>query len=288
MKRSKKFIRKFIRNRNEIPGYREQTVKEAQQNVAKILNRTKTLTVSELKQLLPDQFTIMTGSFKRDPGAYLYRARLMGVEDYREAGFWGRSEFWEAPAECIKGWGRLNQPGESVFYLSDFVPQTFQEIRYQTEKNKKYAVVVSAYKVKKPLEITYIGAFGSDITVANIYAHMISDLFSLPAETYGENVYELSNFLSNYYNYIPNNAEGFAFTPILQHDLNVSNIALMPSSAHEYLDYDGSIVVPNYEESLNGNISVEYANDSNFNDLSPAESLNWISEKFGITFSMNK
>lgn len=281
MKR-KSMNRILIRDRHQINNFKEETIPETLLNVKKVWNSIKELSVDELKAILPTQLILNTRIGTLQPGDIYYRARIMGVEDWREAGHWKTSQFWETPANLVKHWGRLNEPNESVFYLSSDILQTFKEIRYQAESNKDYAVIVNSYKVVKPIHATQIGYYDKTISIANIYSKMISDIFSLPSEEYGENVYKLSNYLSNFYNFVPNNAAAFFFTPVLDPADNVFNLAINPTDAHEYLTYNGSIVIPSYNDSVNGNISVEWANDANFNRLYPDKNLMWIYNNFKI------
>ena len=96
--------------------------------------------------------------------------------------------------------------------------------------------------------------------------------------------HKLSNYLSNFYNFVPNNAAAFFFTPVLDPSNNVLNLAIEPTDAHKYFNYNGSIIIPSYNDSINGNISIEFANDAYFNPLSPAENLNWLYNNFRIEF----
>lgn len=274
----------LIRDRYHISNFREETVTEALLNVKELWDTITSLSIDELKNRLPNQLILNSRVDTLEPGAIYYRARIMGVKDWRKAGHWGTAQFWETPKELVKHWGRLNRPNESMFYLSNDVLQTFKEIRYQAKENQDSAVIVNSYKVIKPIHATQIGYFDKSISVSNVYSKMVNDIFSLPSEKYGENVYKLSNYLSNFYNFVPNNAAAFFFTPVLDPSNNVLNLAIEPTDAHKYFNYNGSIIIPSYNDSINGNISIEFANDAYFNPLSPAENLNWLYNNFRIEF----
>ncbi|WP_373880017.1 hypothetical protein [Levilactobacillus brevis] len=274
----------LIRNRHQISNFKEETVPEALLNVKTLWDTITGLSVDELKDRLPNQLILNSRVGTLESGTIYYRARIMGVKNWQNAGHWGTSQFWETPQSLVKHWGRLNRPNESVFYLSSDILQTFKEIRYQTEANKDYAVVVNSYKVVKPIHATQIGYYDKSVSVANIYSKMVNDIFSLPSERYGEGVYKLSNYLSNFYNFVPDNAAAFLFTPVLDPIDNVFNLAIEPSDAHKYFNYNGSIIIPSYKDSIDGNISVEWANNADFNRLYPAENLKWIYENFKIKF----
>ncbi|MFC6290686.1 hypothetical protein [Levilactobacillus angrenensis] len=283
MKR-KKVNRILIKDRHQISGFKEETVAEALLNVKRMWETIDSLSVDELKNILPPQLILNSRVGTLRPGTIYYRARITDAKNYRNIGYWDASQFWEAPKEYVKHWGRLNRPHESVLYLSSDVSQTFKEIRYQVKKSRHYAVVVNSYKVTKPITATQIGYFGKSGSVADIYSKMISDIFSLPSEKFGENVYKLSNFLSNFYNFVPNNAAAFFFTPVLNPQNDILNLAINPSDAHKYFEYNGSIVIPKYRESVDGNITVVSANDDAFNLLDPSKNKRWIFDNFKIKY----
>ena len=285
MKR-KKVNRILIRDRHQIRNFKEETVPEALLNVKRLWDYSiDSLSVDELKSILPNQLILNTRVRTLQPGTIYYRARITDTKNYRNLSYWDTSQFWETPQEYVKHWGRLNQPHESIFYLSDNVPQTLKEIRYQVKKSRHYAVIVNSFKVIKPITATQIGYYGKSGSVADIYSKMVSDIFSLPSEEYGENVYKLSNYLSNLYNFFPNNAAAFFFTPVLSPENDALNLAIDPYDAHKYFAYNGSIVIPKYRESVDGNITVAWANDANFNQLNPSKSKQWIYNNFKIDYN---
>lgn len=286
MKRSRKFLRKYVSNKKYVPGYRDQTIVEARKNAEYV--RDNILGISsgeEIANLMPPQIIFPQGGESWDEGTYLFRARFLGVKNWRDAGFWSASEFWEAPDECIEHYGRLNYPKDSVLYLSNKLLQTFQEIRYQNVDHRDLPVVVTRYRVAKPFKTVRIGYYTEEDTVPNIYGKMINDIFRLPAERYGEKVYKISNYFSNYYQYLPNDAKAFSFGSVS--DNQSINVAFDPTDEHNYLQYYGSIVVPNYEESLDGNITVSVAFDDKYNMLSPEDNPAFLLNRFGISEPKN-
>jgi hypothetical protein len=114
---------------------------------------------------------------------------------------------------------------------------------------------------------------------------MIHKLFSYPSERYGDNVYKISNYLSNYYLDNPQNLNVLAYPPVDNEDERIMNFAFKPKDAHEYLEYNGSVIIPDYNSSINSNITVSRANDKYFNVINPPDNLSWIRDNFYITFT---
>ncbi len=289
MRKGKKFIRKLIRSRWDIPGYKEDSVEEAMIKASSVLEKASTISVEELKETLPNplNFIAKTGSWKT--GDIFLRSRLMGVtiDNLKKAGHWRTSAFWEAPADKIKNYGRLNEPGESIFYLSNNPLQTFKEIRYQVKENRDQAVILNSYKVKKDFSATIIGQkFENATTSDQVYANMIYKLFSYPSELYGENVYKLSNFLSNFYNYLPKGPKVFAYPAVGESDESIINLAFEPNDAHEYLEYNGSIVIPDYKHTDLSNFTISLANDKYFQIADESvDVLPWVRDNFLLDFT---
>lgn len=289
MRKEKKFIRKLIRSRWDIPGYKEDSVEKAIFKANLILKKASMMSVEELREILPDpmNFIARIGSWKT--GDIFLRARLMGVtiDNLKNAGYWRTSAFWEAPTNKIKSYGRLNEPGESIFYLSNDPLQTFKEIRYQVKGNKEQAVILNSYKVKKNFSATIIGdRFENATSSDEVYANMIYKLFTYPSELYGENIYKLSNFLSNFYNYIPTGPRAFAYPPVGEEDEYVKNLAFEPRDAHEYLEYNGSIVVPDYKHTDSNNFAISMANDKYFRIADESVDIwPWVKDNFLMDFT---
>lgn len=288
LKRNKKFIKKYITSRFDIPGYKEETIEEALRKANYVLKNVSNLSSTEFNDLLPKQFRMIFGTGRWEVGSILLRSRLIGVSiaNLKDAGHWKESEFWEAPAKLVKTYGRLNEPGESVFYLSNNPLQTFKEIRYQVDDNKNQAVILNSYKVKKGFTANIIGKKFNNVTdVSQVYSNMINTLFSYPSEIYGENVYKLSNFLSNFYRFLPEGPRVFAYPPVGETDERLINLAFEPEDAHEYLEYNGSVIIPDYNNSVDSNITVSVASDKYFNFINPSDNLPWIRDNFYIDFT---
>lgn len=284
MKKSNKFRRHLIKDRYDIPNYQPQTIETAIKNVSKILNLASTITVEEFKSLLPQQMIFRAQAHNLSAGEYLYRARLLEVSDWRITDNWTEADYWETPATLVNEWGRLNEPGESIFYATNDVRQSFKEIRYQADPNRNHGVVVAAFRVAEPFSAPRIGGVGNTISVDNIYSNMIDKIFSLPAEEYGKNVYKLSNFISDYFIVEQDPYDGFSFSSVQAPNSGSFNLALKPVSAHNHLKFEGSMVVPNYGESIDGNITTEIVRNANLEIGSPELLKDWIFEKFKICY----
>lgn len=289
MKLEEKFINKWVDNRYKIFGYKDESVDEALAKAAYVLDNISDLSVDTLKKIMPKQFIVKFGTYNMSKGDVLLRSRLMGVsgENLKNAGHWRTTEFWEAPAQYVKSYGRLNEPGESIFYLSNNPLQTFKEIRYQVENNKEQAVILSSYKLKKNFKTNVIGKRFNNVTdPGEVYSNMISTLFSYPSEKYGDNVYKISNYLSNFYPYNSKGPQALAYPPVDNEDERVLNIAFKPKDAHKYLEYNGSIVIPNYKHADLNNFAISMANDKYFQvadetvDIWP-----WVKDNFLMDFT---
>lgn len=289
MRKDKYFIKKYINSRYDIPGYEDESLDEALIKASYVLNNVSNLSVKKLKEILPNRFIIKFGIYNLTQGNVLLRSRLMGVSRkiLKDAGYWGKSEFWEAPAQCVKSYGRLNEPGESVFYLSNNPLQTFKEIRYQVENNREQAVILSSYKLKKYLKANVIGKRFDNVTdPGEVYSNMIHKLFSYPSERYGDNVYKISNYLSNFYLDNPQNLNALAYPPVDNEDERVMNFAFKPKDAHEYLEYNGSIVIPDYKHIDLNNFAISMANDKYFRVADDSVDVwPWVKENFLMDFT---
>ncbi|GAX02565.1 hypothetical protein IWT140_00162 [Secundilactobacillus pentosiphilus] len=281
--------RHFIDHIEHAPGYTKQTVEEAERNVQSIMDGLETVRSEQDMEDLLGQYQVSypSGGQSWNQDSFLFRARVMDCKCWRDAGYWGRTDFWETPAELVRSYGRLNRPHESILYLANKFQQTFREIRYQKKSISENPVVVTKYRVKRPFHSLQIGYVNDNpLTeldrVNNVYAKMLRTIFSFPAETMGERVYKMSNKIAQYYPYLPNEARCRSFSAVS--NPNALNLAFDPSDEHNFLDYAGSLIVPNYKESLDGNISAEVCLTEDFKMISPDENLDWIVDNFGIGF----
>lgn len=102
---------------------------------------------------LTDGIKLSTVCYVWAVGTVLYRARSIPAKDYQKLSNWTKQSFWEVPTHFVKSPGRLNKPGESIFYLSNEYSQTLSGIRY----NGKDILVVSRFQVTTEFPSIFIG-----------------------------------------------------------------------------------------------------------------------------------
>ncbi|MEE8825624.1 hypothetical protein LASUN_03680 [Lentilactobacillus sunkii] len=288
---------KQIRSKAEIPNYTPQTIEQAQQNVQRIRNGLLDVnSVEDAQKLLAkNQFSYVMGGHTWGKDSFLFRARILNSKQSEQIGEWDESEFWEAPLEFVNDYGRLNSPHESVLYLTNNFAQTFSEIRYQSAAISDRPTLITSYRVSKEFHTLEIGwssenPVSEEQVVNNIYSNFISEIFSQSEDDYGQASYYISNAVLGFYAYPPGEAKCYSYAPVQTNDsgLKSVNLAFDPSDEHNYLDYFGSVIVPNYCESLNGNITITKLLDENHNEIDPKSNQKLIYKRFGIQFSDNE
>lgn len=289
-----KFRRKIVNDVTKVPGYVAQTVTMAEGNAQRIRQELKTASTEDeildilLREEEGNQLQYGLGGQSWSEDTALFRARpMMKSTNWREEGYWPRSGFWETPAELVGNYGRLNKTEESVLYLSESLLQTLSEIRYSDPKVANHPVAITRYKIKKPFNTLEIGWYMQHpITerekVQTIYGKLIEWAFSLSYEKFGIKAYKISNALLNLYPYIPEEAKCYSYRSAF--DDSIVNLAFDPMDEENYLEYYGSVILPNYKEAQNGNLTVSVIVNENFEMMDPQSNLEWIEERFGINF----
>lgn len=174
-----------------------------------------------------------------------YRARILNATSLNVLKKWTKSDFWGVPKKLVDNYGRLNRPHESIFYLSDNIPQTLKEIRYKSSDSK--AVVVSCYETKKDFSSVTIGQnFTKDESnlgfIQNMYIDFFRDQFSKPVGKGTEYLYKLSNAIVKDFFDLPFEVSNAWTYPAIENNKSF-NVAFKSEYASEFLKYKGSIVI---------------------------------------------
>lgn len=187
-------------------------------------------------------------------GTILYRSRL--IDNISNIMDWKKGDFWEVPANLVNSQGRVNQKGESIFYLSDNVLQTLVELRYEYNT----PIVSSAYRLKRNIVVTKIGEIYTDdvmnneslqfydeddLVTSNMIVDCFNDIFSSPVGKGTEYLYTFSNaVVKNFYDLPTEVSQGWAYSAVENQKSN--NIALKNGVGPKYLNYEGSICLHPY------------------------------------------
>lgn len=205
-----------------------------------------------------------------------YRARITNMNALKK---WTKSDFWGVPKKLVNNYGRLNKPHESIFYLSDNIPQTLKEIRYKSSNSK--VVVVSCYETKKDFRSVTIGPnFTKDKSylglIQNMYIDFFRDQFSKPVGKGTEYLYKLSNAIVKDYFDLPFELSNAWTYPAIENRKSV-NVAFKSEYASEFLKYKGSIVIGEQKKDsfkINAYFNSRY-------QLGPYDS-SWIEKNFSL------
>ncbi|WP_268912553.1 hypothetical protein [Lentilactobacillus sp. SPB1-3] len=215
-----------------------------------------------------------------------YRARQLSDTNYQELENWDESDFWEVPERFVNGYGRLNRPQESVFYLSTDFNQTLKEIRY----NQKFPVVVSRFETKRPFTGIRIGqpsynGITNELTKEEqsggiLFSDFFKDEFSKPVGKGTEFLYRESVAIADTYYSVPfKYAQAYTY-PAVDNTPDVMNVAFKNKNAHEFLEYTGSVAFQGYE---NNEMDLFCIFDDDYIAHKPSNYAGWLNEKFDLS-----
>lgn len=240
----------------------------------------------QLCHLCGNGFSFSEKSLFLEKGFKLYRARPLKSKSLNELKNWNKNDFWAVPKELVKSYGRLNRPNESIFYLSNNLLQSLNEIRFNNETSNP--VVISCFEVKKKTQSIYIGGTTFDnsddskmtkrIAIQNLYADFFGEQFSKPVGKGTEYLYKLSNAIyRTFFDLPPQIFKAWTY-PAVENPKSF-NIAFRPLVAPSYIEYKGAIVI---KESLKAGFKIPICFDKNYNAVHADH--RWIDDTFNLNY----
>ncbi len=178
-------------------------------------------------------------------GGHLYRARKLESSDMNEIKKWLISDFWEVPAANVQKYGRLNHPKQSIFYTSNDVMNTVQEIRAQLGEK----IVISCFEVKDDFKSVIIcpsideapNMSDEEKAFANLRIDFLRNEFTREVAGGLEYLYKTSNVIITDYFDLPDQVSSAWTYPAIGNKKSL-NIAFRPQKAHEFLRFKGFLI----------------------------------------------
>ncbi|MGE1028664.1 hypothetical protein ACQGS5_03175 [Bacillus sp. GKis3/1] len=196
-----------------------------------------------------DQFIYLTNVGTYPKGTLFYRARKLNSLAIPNAELMYEPHFWNAPAEYIKTYGRLNKPGESLLYTTPKIPEiTLQEIKIPD--NSYYALMV--YEATDDVKVNLIGQqYNYEMLgiqsekiklINNIFINFLKDEFSRDVGEGTEYLYIVSELIAkNFFDFPPKDVQDAWAYPSLK-DKEKYNVCFRPEIAKEVLKLKGTLI----------------------------------------------
>lgn len=142
--------------------------KELKRRIESFNKNYKTFDSNDIYERIKDVILVQVGTLRAgafpvqekeySPKGIFYRARVW-YEEFKDL---PESDFWAAPGEKIKSYGRINRPSQGLLYTSEGqIHTTFAEVR----ANPQSKVLLMAYQSKDTLTVATMGnRFGADLS----------------------------------------------------------------------------------------------------------------------------
>lgn len=187
-----------------------------------IYERIKDVILIQVGQIRAGAFSVQEKEYH--PAGIFYRARIWH-EEFKDL---PASEFWAAPGEKIKSYGRINRPSQGLLYTSEGqIHTTFSEVRAEPQSK----VLLMAYQSKETLTVGTVGnKFGADISSdAKKKLALIRKFINKNLLAAGEGAYLFSSeFTNSIMNFSP---DGWAYPSVLCPE--GENVCFRPESQHK-------------------------------------------------------
>ncbi len=195
------------------------------------------------------QFIYFTNGSTYPKGTLFFRARKLDSSVFPNAELMYEPHFWNAPAECIKTYGRLNKPGESLLYTTPGIPEiTLKEIKIPD--NSYYALMV--YEATDDIKVNLIGQqYNYEMLgiqsekiklINNIFNDFLKDEFSRDVGEGTEYLYIVSELIAkNFFDLPPKDIQDAWAYPSLK-DKEKYNVCFRPEIAKEVLKLKGALI----------------------------------------------
>jgi len=178
-----------------------------------------------------------------------FRARKLNSLEFPNTELMYESHFWNAPAEYIKTYGRLNKPSESLLYTTPIIPEiTLKEIKIPD--NSYYALMV--YEATDDIKVNLIGQqYDYEMLgiqsekiklINNIFNDFLKDEFSRDVGEGTEYLYIVSELISkSFFDLPPRDVQDAWAYPSLK-DKERYNVCFRPEIAKEVLKLKGTLI----------------------------------------------
>lgn len=195
------------------------------------------------------QFIYLTNNSSYNQGTLFYRARILDSLQLPIPQLKSESDFWNAPAQFITKYGRLNKPNESLLYTTPYDPTiTLKEIKIPD--NAPYALMVyeateqiKANLIGQQYDYENLGIYNHNIKlINNIYNDFLKDEFSRDVGIGTEYLYTVSELIAkNFFDLPPRFVQDAWAYPSLK-DKEKYNVCFRPEIAKEVLKLKGTLI----------------------------------------------
>ncbi|WP_225442717.1 hypothetical protein [Paenibacillus lycopersici] len=207
-------------------------------------------------------FIYFTNSNFYPKGTKFFRARVLDGSLIPNRNLKIESDFWNAPSEFIRQYGRLNKPNESLLYTTPINPSvTLKEVK--VPYGSYYALII--YEAKDEIKVNVIGqeynyeSLGIYSEKARLVNDIINDFlreeFCRDVGVGTEYLYCVSEFIAKSFFDLPPRVVQDAWAyPSLKDKLNY-NVCFRPQVARELLELKGALI--GQKQSQNDDIIVK-------------------------------
>ncbi|MEK5260945.1 hypothetical protein MKY75_17225 [Paenibacillus sp. FSL L8-0663] len=246
----------MLSNENHIEFFERIDIKELLDKIRRFRN----LNISTMTQeaINKEVFDVLTfeGKFyyfaclrSYPKGTKFFRARTLEGSIIPNKNLKFESDFWNAPSEYIKQYGRLNKPKESLLYTTPINPSiTLKEIKVPDDSY--YALIM--YEAKEEIKVNMIGQEYNyeSLQIYSEKARLINDIindflreeFSRDVGVGTEYLYIVSEFIAkSFFDLPPRDVQDAWAYPSLKDKSNY-NVCFRPEIARKLLDLKGASI----------------------------------------------